>query len=277
MKTFIAADRIILKRYELRRMQSALRVALVTDLHNCSWDELIKLLQSERPDIILCAGDILERHDEDASEWTAEKIDSIISSIGKQSFSERFMWYLDRLTERTGTETHKEEDTAIEFLKEATKIAPLFYSVGNHEWYFTEADRQVFSDYHITLLDNADCDIETKGRKLLIGGLSTRYDLDWLKDFSQKDGFRILMCHHPEYYRKAIQNTELDTFDLIVSGHYHGGQWRVRNRSVYVPRTGLFLKDAVGQFDRLIISAGVANTTRFPRYGNPCELVMIEI
>ena len=92
-----------------------------------------------------------------------------------------------------------------------------------------------------------------------------------------KDGVKILLCHHPEYYRKVIQGTLLDTFDLVVSGHYHGGQWRVGKRSVYVPRTGLFMRTAYGQFGKLIISAGVANTTRFPRYGNPCELVMIEL
>lgn len=101
--------------------------------------------------------------------------------------------------------------------------------------------------------------------------------MQWLKEFSEKSGFKILLCHQPDYYRKAIQGTQIDTFDLIVGGHFHGGQWRIFNRAVYVPRRGILLKDAVGQFDRLVISAGAANTTRFPRYGNPCELVMISI
>ena len=101
--------------------------------------------------------------------------------------------------------------------------------------------------------------------------------MDWLKVFSKKDGFKILMCHHPGYYRKMVLGTEMDTFDLIVGGHYRGGQWRILNRSVYVPRTGLFVKDAVGKHDRLIIGTGVANTTKLLRFGNPCELVMIEI
>ena len=135
----------------------------------------------------------------------------------------------------------------------------------------------MFEEFGITLLNNADCEVQINGVDVRIGGLSTRYDLEWLKEFSRKDGYKILMCHHPEYYRKAIDGTDFDTFDLIVVGHYDGGQWRAFNRSVYVPRTGLFMKNARGQFDRLIISAGTANTTRFPRYGNPCELVMIEI
>ena len=267
----------IVTRYKNAGNHFGLQLALVTDLHNCSRDELILLLKQEQPDAILCAGDILERHDDGASEWTGEKIDAVINSIGKQNAMEKFMWLLDRLTERTGRATHENEDTAIEFLKLLPSIAPTFYSVGNHEWYFTPSDYSTFEQQGVLLLDNADCIAKIKGKHIRIGGLSTRYDLEWLKSFSRKDGYKILMCHHPEYYRKAILNTDLDTFDLIVSGHYHGGQWRVWNRAVYVPRTGLFMKDAVGQFGKLIISAGTANTTRFSRWGNPCELVMIAI
>ena len=268
---------MVVTRYRNPGQHVGLNLALVTDLHNCPWEELINLLQEERPDAILCAGDILERHDESLYEWTGAKMDAVINSIGKQNAMEKFMWLLDRLTERTGRATHEDEDTAIEFLKKLPTVAPTFYSVGNHEWYFTNADYQVFEEFGITLLDNEDCVAHINGVEVRIGGLSTRYDLKWLRSYSRKDGYKILMCHHPEYYRKAVMNTDLDSFDLVVSGHYHGGQWRLWDRSVYVPRTGLFMKNAVGQFDRLIISAGVANTTRFPRHGNPCELVMIEI
>lgn len=253
-----------------------MRLALVTDLHNCPWEELIELVRSEHPDLILCAGDILERHDETITPIKPKDIEKWVNSIGKRHLSDYLMWVLDRITEHNGRQG-AEEDIAIEFLKAVSSVVPTFYSVGNHEWYFLSDDYQTFADCGITLLDNEDCETEVRGRKLRIGGLSTRYDLEWLRRYSQKDGYKILMCHHPDYYRKAIRSTPIDTFGLIVSGHYHGGQWRAFNRSVYVPRTGLFVKDAVGQFEKLVISAGVANTTRFPRYGNPCELVMIEI
>ena len=268
---------MVVTRYKNPGKHLGLRLALVTDLHNCEHTTLIKLLREEHPDAILCAGDILERHEYGMSEWSAKKMDAVINSIGKQNCMEKIMWLLDRITEGTGRATEEEKDTAIYFLQLLPSIAPTFYSVGNHEWYFTDVDYQMFEEFGITLLDNADCEVRINGVEVRIGGLSTRYDLEWLKTFSEKHGYKILMCHHPEYYRKAIEGTALDTFDLIVAGHYHGGQWRVFNRSVYVPRTGLFMKNARGQFDRLIISAGTANTTRFPRYGNPCELVMIEI
>ncbi len=233
---------MIVARYKANRSNLNIILALVTDLHNCDHTDLLSLLRSESPDAILCAGDILERHDEYSSEWTGARMDAVINSIGKQNAMEKFMWFLDRLTERTGRATHENEDTAIRFLKQLPSIAPTFYSVGNHEWYFTDHDYQVFEEKRITLLDNDDCVAEIKEKQIRIGGLSTRYDLEWLRRYSRKDGYKILMCHHPEYYRKAIKNTDQDTFDLIVSGHYHGGQWRVFNRAVYVPRTGLFFE-----------------------------------
>lgn len=267
----------IVTRYVNPGKHLGLHFALVTDLHNCENNFLLEHIQQECPDAILCAGDILERHEDGESEWTEKKINAIIKSIGEQSMSEKFMWLLDRITGKTGITTHEDEDTAIEFLKMLPEIAPTFYSVGNHEWYFTDTDYQVFEKFGINLLDNADCKLQINDMEVKIGGLSTRYNLEWLRKFSLKEGFKILMCHHPEYYRKVVMNTDLDTFDMVVSGHYHGGQWRIWNRSVYVPRIGLFKKEAVGQFDRLVISAGTSNTTKFPRHGNPCELVMIEV
>lgn len=169
----------------------------MTDLHNCPHTNLLRLLKQQNPDAILCAGDILERHDESITEWTGAKMDSVINSIGKQNAMEKFMWLLDRLTERTGRATHEDKDTAIEFLKELPSIAPTFYSVGNHEWYFLQSDFNTFAEEDITLLDNADCVVNVAEHELRIGGLSTRYDLDWLRAFSQKDGYKILMCHHP--------------------------------------------------------------------------------
>ena len=171
---------MVITKYKNPGRHLGFNLALVTDLHNCPWDELINLLQEEMPDAILCVGDILERHEDDASEWTGSKMDAVINSIGKQSVSEKIMWLLDRITERTGRATHEDEDTAIEFLKKLPDIAPTFYSVGNHEWYFTAADYQVFEEFGITLLDNEDCAAQINGVEVRIGGLSTRYDLKWL-------------------------------------------------------------------------------------------------
>lgn len=88
------------------------------------------------------------------------------------------MRVLDRLVEHKGIEAEEEEDLGLAFLRDISKLAPVFMSVGNHEWYFTAEDERFFVDRNITVLDNADVQVTIKGKKLRIGGLSTRYDLD---------------------------------------------------------------------------------------------------
>ena len=41
------------------------------------------------------------------------------------------MWGLDQLVEGVGSISESQEDTAIHFLREASDIAPVFYSLGN--------------------------------------------------------------------------------------------------------------------------------------------------
>ena len=268
-------DSIQVTNYEMNT-ELGLRLALVTDLHSMPYDDLLMLLQKEGLDAILLSGDTLERHEEGKSEWNFLSMEQWQFLPEMKSPMVSLMRVLDRLVEHKGIEAGEEEDLGLAFLRDISKLAPVFMSVGNHEWYFTAEDERFFADHNITVLDNADVQVTIKGKKLCIGGLSTRYDLQWLKGYSQKDGVKILLCHHPEHYRYKIKG-KMDTFDLVLSGHYHGGQWRIGNVGVYVPRIGLMVPNVRGQFGKQIISAGVSNTTQYPRWGNPRELVMIKL
>jgi predicted MPP superfamily phosphohydrolase len=63
-----------------------------------------------------------------------------------------------------------------------------------------------------------------------------------------------------------------------VSGHAHGGQFRLLGRGVYAPGQGLLPRYTRGVEDgRMIISAGAGNPARMPRWGNPCEVLMITL
>ena len=85
---------------------------------------------------------------------------------------------------------------------------------------------------------------------------------------------RLLLCHHPEYYPDYIRGTDIE---LTVSGHAHGGQWSIFGRGVFAPGQGLFPKYTAGVYDggRLVVSRGVTNTVRIPRFFNPTEIVVI--
>ncbi|MCC8060183.1 MAG: metallophosphoesterase [Clostridiales bacterium] len=261
----------------------SLRLALIADLHEGDPRAALRLLKRERPDVILVAGDLLERHEEGASEWTNERMDEWMSR-GNRNCHPAIRAARNaaiRLLNGLSREKDSHARNAYAFLKNARALAPVYYSVGNHEWYFTDEDRALFVRIGITLLDNADTVWESPAGPILIGGLSTRYDLDWLDRFSRRPGYKLLLCHHPEYYFRYIQGTVRDAFDLIFSGHAHGGQWRIGGRGVFAPGQGFFSKYVYGDFPtakgRLIVSSGASNTVSIPRLGNPCELVMIEL
>lgn len=299
--------KMITTRYKISApVKNSLRIALAADLHDRPGGEVLKRLKQEQPDLILAAGDILERCTEGESQYTKAEMDAWQGLRKKNKIASGAM----KTVMKIGYSMHEKHEFSegIEFLKEVSEIAPVFYSPGNHEWYFTKEDQKVFSEKRIFLLENEDicwnlvekclvseqerghnsktgnvmkngCNtgIENVPEKIIrIGGLATRYDLDWLHAYASKPGYKILICHHPEYYRRYIKDTEWDTFDLIVSGHVHGGQWRIGRHGVLAPGQGLFPKYCYGCYDKkLIVSAGLSNTACVPRFGNPTELVMI--
>ena len=96
--------------------------------------------------------------------------------------------------------------------------------------------------------------------------------MGWLTDFAALPGYHILLSHHPEYFPFIPQSIE-----LILSGHAHGGQWRVLGRGVYAPGQGFWPKWTSGIIDgRMVVSRGLANTAKLPRINNPTEIVYME-
>ncbi len=224
-----------------------LDIALVPDIHNAPHDEIIEKLSSIKPDMIAVAGDLM-------------------SSLGKNA---------DKKTE-------KKNERGYAFLRKACAIAPTFYSLGNHESGINAANKEkvlstgaVFLDNEYTLFDG-----------FAVGGLSsTSYhgrigktpvpSLGWIKDFENADGVKILLCHHPEYYPKYLKERNID---IILSGHAHGGQWRIFGQGIYAPGQGIFPKLTSGVHDgRLVISRGLANHNKIPRIFNPPEIVVVTL
>lgn len=240
--------------YTLRlpRAPRALRIAIAADLHNNRFDKAIAALQKEAPDMILIPGDLMD--------------DMELKDPSSRGYV---------------------------FLRLCAKLAPTYYSVGNHEiacyhrgnpWrkpFPVPIDQKVQDQIAKTgavFLDN-DC-IHAEG--LTICGLSSGIhgennfpNAQALDRFSKEDGFRILLCHHPEYYRPYIRSTNID---LIISGHAHGGHWRVFGHGIYAPGQGLFPRDTAGILDnRCIISRGLGNHTRIPRIFNEPELILLTV
>ena len=270
-----------------------LRIALVTDLHDHPCEQLLDALHEQQPDVIAVAGDLLERFEPDDGEFDAfEDLDE--QTKGYPAWKKTFyhlLYHLDALfgqlhrTHRNDTESNA---NAYAFLNAASRIAPIYYALGNHERYVNEADRAAIAATGAILLDNIYTTTEVGGCTLWIGGLSSRGllgDTDWLTDFCNavaaeaQPTLKVLLCHHPEYYpRLETAGFRLDAIDLVLSGHAHGGQMCLFGKPLFAPGQGFFPKLAGGVYDgRLIVGRGLSNTAHTPRVNNPMELVMIDI
>lgn len=168
-------------------------------------------------------------------------------------------------------------------LKAIAKKYPCYYVSGNHEYWGNMWD--TFSrraeSFGVTVLQGENVDIDG----ITICGASAKSDIgDSVKvcaDNADTDSFNILLAHFPEnidFYRS------FGKFDLVLSGHAHGGQWRLPPfiNGLYAPGQGLFPKYAGGRYDfddtTFIVSRGLSRTMEhFPRIFNNPELVVIDI
>ena len=167
-------------------------------------------------------------------------------------------------------------DRGIAFLTDAAKRLPTFYALGNHEVKQTGYAKLKTALYQT----GAEILINRHVRfgEIWIGGWydpAIVKEAERLSALEREEGVRILLCHKPEEYWKRMRARD---FDLVVAGHAHGGQIRLGNQGVYAPGQGLFPRLTRGMADeKLLISAGAGNPARMPRWGNPCEVLLIRL
>ena len=169
-------------------------------------------------------------------------------------------------------------ERAVRFLRDAPELAPTFYAIGNHERKFKQLRAywpQVESS-RVTVLDNG----YTPFRGILLGGLSSarrgEVDTGFLSDADDAPWFKLLMCHHPEYFKRYVLEHDVD---LTVAGHAHGGQVQIMGRGLYSPDQGLLPRWTHGFYfgGRLLVSRGMTNSAWLPRVNNPCEMILLKL
>ena len=174
----------------------------------------------------------------------------------------------------------RDNSLAIRFLEEVPGIVPVFYSLGNHEVKIRNAAmyQDLAEKNGVTLLR----DESALFRGIRLGGLSSRRsgppDLEFLDRFEKEPEFRLLLCHQPEVWRDWVKGRDID---FTVCGHAHGGQIQLFGRGLYAPGQGIFPRLTHGLHDggRMMVSRGMTNAAkpRIPRFGNPCELILLEL
>lgn len=242
-------------------------LALVSDLHEYDPDEVIEALWVIKPQAIFLAGDFFEFYSFRPSSGKVRP-EGFIAELDRRIYY--FNEGLRRLVGRlAGEKQNRGPGNVWRLFDEALKIAPTFYSPGNHEWYMDDEDRAAIRKSGVMLLENQ----EVSFGDILVGGFGMEPDFGWAEAFASKEEFKILLCHQPEIARRLADKN----IDLILSGHAHGGQIRFGGRGVIAPGQGFLPKYIKGQYGNLIVSAGCSNTVAVPRLGNPKEVVAIKL
>ena len=248
---FLAAGYVpAVRSYEFKsaKIKKPVRFALITDLHSCRYGKnqtrLISLIESLKIDAVLFAGDIID----------------------------------DKLP----------EGRAYKLIQALEAKTPCFYVAGNHEYRTRKADeiKRRLKSMGVTVLQGGCADVVLNGQRVLIFGVDDpefgqnafETQLGGLK--GKDDVYSVLLAHRPEYIDKYLEHN----FDLILSGHAHGGQWRLPGliNGLYAPNQGLFPKYAGGLYKftgtDFIVGRGLAReTTPVPRLFNRPEIPVIEL
>lgn len=181
-------------------------------------------------------------------------------------------------------------EVALDFAKEAVKIAPCYYISGNHEAYVDEHEKfkSNLTELGVTVLDDAKTEIELSGEKITLIGVGDP-SFSWTDNetlindklnelIGEQDGYTILLSHRPELFEIYVKKD----IDLVFTGHAHGGQFRIPFvGGVIAPNQGLFPKYDAGIYTEentaMVVSRGIGNSI-FPfRVNNPPEVVLVEL
>ena len=231
------------------------RIAHVSDLHNAEIGEdnekLLTMLREADPDMIAITGDL---------------IDSRNTNV----------------------------EIALQFAQEAMKIAPCYYVSGNHEARVNEYEelKTGLKSAGVIILEDTQTEISIEGQTItLIGVNDPSFQTDYLFGDSETvmnskltelhtDGevFTILLSHRPELFDTYADHD----VDLVLSGHAHGGQFRLPFiGGVVAPNQGLFPEYDAGIYTdgntNMLVSRGVGNSILPFRINNRPEVILIEL
>ena len=253
------------------------KILQITDVHSIrsteQLEKYVKKIEEENPNVIFITGDLI-----DAEYYVSEN---------------------DRYNNK---EVGLPDIFTIDFCKELTEIAKVYYVYGNHEMMLLDdPENNVFKtkleSLGITILNNKE-EIITLGKESfrLIGlqdpatlykdkkyafiGESNKERMDSILHdlFLDKDEnlFTICLSHRPEYF-DLYQKYPID---VVFTGHAHGGIARLPFiGGVYAHAQGWFPKYSEGLHiddDRLnmICGRGIGNSTINFRFMNPPEIVV---
>ena len=247
---------LTLKEYTVRseKITRPFTMVFLSDVHSQKFKDggraLFELIDSAGPDCILLGGDIFDKY---AKPEQDGEVYRLIQSI-------------------------------------KSKYRNCFYVSGNHEYESGKAAdlSQKLRATGISILGDESFVFEgATGQKVIIGGMEYDPDnygrikaqSDSFSAAAQKSGLFCVLVRHVPYFTEGDEN-----FDLIISGHNHGGLWRFPKSDLGVAGGGrkLFPKFVHGEYTigdtKLIVGSGITTSTYLlPRIYNMPEVVKVTL
>lgn len=281
-------------------------LALLSDLHGRDYQPVIASLKKYRPAIICITGDFI---------YGSNPVDDTSPLVSQQnvlpfltacsSIAPTFVSLGNHERVLDDADLHAIGSTGVTVLDNryiTTTVNGFYLVIGGLTSPYCLEYRKFREEFYREAVDTASHIVDTTSLpsypKRVVADKDNQHDpkrrplpdTSWLTEFASTPGYHILLSHHPELVDVVNARVEMP-IDLILSGHAHGGQWRVYHPikkkwiGVFAPGQGFWPKltegvheissGAPGSHTSLVISRGLANTANIPRFFNKPEVVYI--
>lgn len=179
---------------------------------------------------------------------------------------------------------HTNVDRAVQFVDEIVKICPVYYVTGNHEYWLEKSEYDELMDglvsAGVVILDNQVVEISRGDAKFRLVGLDDRSLADGTLEalLSDEKELTVVLAHEPQYFARYAGTG----VDLVLSGHAHGGQFRLPFvGGIVAPDQGFLPEYTAGEYymngTEMIVSRGLGNSVIPVRLFNYPEIVCVEL
>ncbi len=231
------------------------RIVQISDLHNAKFgknnQKLVDRIRECEPDMIVLTGDL---------------VDSNYTNV----------------------------DRAVQFVDEIVKICPVYYVTGNHEYWLEKSEYDELMDgligAGVVILDDQVVEISRGDAKFRLVGLDDKSLADGtleallnnthnvVHEDSDEREFTVVLAHEPQYFARYAGTG----VDLVLSGHAHGGQFRLPFvGGIVAPDQGFLPEYTAGEYymngTEMIVSRGLGNSVIPVRLFNFPEIVCVEL
>ena len=179
---------------------------------------------------------------------------------------------------------HTNVDRAVQFVDEIVKICPVYYVTGNHEYWLEKSEYDELMDgligAGVVILDDQVVEISRGDAKFRLVGLDDKSLADGTLEalLSDEKEFTVVLAHEPQYLVRYADTG----VDLVLSGHAHGGQFRLPFvGGIVAPDQGFLPEYTAGEYymdgTEMIVSRGLGNSVIPARLFNYPEIVCVEL